>query len=100
MQGVAARPPALGICHPLSAQLSSAAYAPDASRALRMLNWPTIPLPRVSPLLPLAARANQALGMIVVALAILALIIFSDRLCRRFLLRLTLRSPVLQGNLA
>jgi small-conductance mechanosensitive channel len=48
--------------------------------------------------LPLGARADRALGMVVAGLAILALIIFSDRLCRRFLIRLT-RSHALQGEL-
>jgi small-conductance mechanosensitive channel len=50
-------------------------------------------------ILPLGDRADHALGMVVAGLAILALIIFSDRLCRRFLIRLTLHSPVLQGEL-
>src|ERR1700674_4036383 len=45
-------------------------------------------------ILPLGDRADHALGMVVAGLAILALIIFSDRLCRRFLIRLTLHSPV------
>ena len=50
-------------------------------------------------ILPLGARADHALGMVVAGLAILALIIFSDRLCRRFLTRLTSRSHVLQAEL-
>ena len=50
-------------------------------------------------ILPLGARADHALGMVVAGLAVLAFIIFSDRLCRRFLIRLTSRSHVLQAEL-
>jgi small-conductance mechanosensitive channel len=50
-------------------------------------------------ILPLGAHADRAVGMLLAGLSILALIVFTDRICRRFLTRLALRSPALQGEL-
>lgn len=50
-------------------------------------------------ILPLGPRADRAFGMPLAGLVILALIVFTDRICRRFLTRLALRSPAMQGEL-
>jgi small-conductance mechanosensitive channel len=57
--------------------------------AVALLGW----------ILPLNARAAHAWYIILVAIVVLALMVFADRVSRGLLARLVLRSPSLQGHL-
>lgn len=50
-------------------------------------------------IMPLSLRSEHALYVILVAMVVLALLIFTDRICRRLLGRMAVRSPALQGEL-
>jgi small-conductance mechanosensitive channel len=50
-------------------------------------------------ILPLSYRAAHAFYIILVAIVVLALMVFADRISRGLLARLALRSPALQGEL-
>jgi small-conductance mechanosensitive channel len=50
-------------------------------------------------ILPLSPRSDHAFDVILAALLVIALIIFVDRICRRFLAHLALRSPALEAAL-
>jgi small-conductance mechanosensitive channel len=50
-------------------------------------------------ILPLSPRSDRAFDVILAALSVIALIIFVDRICRRLLAHLALRSPALEAAL-
>jgi small-conductance mechanosensitive channel len=50
-------------------------------------------------ILPLSPRSDHAFDVILAALLVIALIIFGDRICRRLLAHLALRSSALEGAL-
>ncbi|MBV8135859.1 MAG: mechanosensitive ion channel [Deltaproteobacteria bacterium] len=49
--------------------------------------------------LPLSPRSDRAFDVVVVGALVLALVIFTDRICRRLMERVALRSPAVQGAL-